>query len=70
MSFDDLVAEADQLDEKARAELASHLLRSLGPETESVSDEEVARRLEEAEADPSVMISHEELVAGIERGRD
>jgi hypothetical protein len=33
-----------------------------------VTDEEVARRMQEAEDDPSVWLSFEELVSGLRRG--
>lgn len=67
MKLEELAAEAALLDEASRASLASQLLRSLTPPLESVSDEEVFRRMREAEDDPSVILSQEEFFAGIDR---
>ncbi len=70
MNLEEIASAAALLDEESRASLASTMLRSLTPPANSVSDEEVIRRMREAEEDPSVMISHEELLAGIERRED
>ncbi len=62
---DQIAAEASKLTEEERASLASRLLHGLESPIYDVSDEEVARRMEEAEEDPSVMITFDELVAGL-----
>jgi len=67
MKLEELAAEAALLDEESRAALASQLLRSLSPPAGIVSDEEVLRRMREAEDDPRVMLSHEEFISGIDR---
>ena len=70
MNLEEIVAEAAHLDEECRASLASHLIQSLSPPDYAVSDEEVFQRIKEAEEDPGVMITHEELVSGIKRRGD
>ena len=70
MKLEEIVAEAAQLDEACRASLASHLIQSLSPPAYAVPDEEVSQRIKEAEEDPGVMITHEELVSGIKRRGD
>lgn len=63
--IDEIVAEASKLTEEERASLASRLLHGLESPVYEVPDEEVSRRIEEAEKDPSVMITFDELVAGL-----
>ena len=70
MNLKELVVEASQLDDDSRASLASMMLKSLPHPKYTVSDEEVSRRIAEAEADPDVMISHTELMANIDRYGD
>ena len=70
MNLEEIASEAALLDEESRASLASRMLRSLDPPTCDVSDEDVMRRVREADEDPSVMISHEEFMAGIKRRGD
>lgn len=70
MNLEEIASEAALLDEESRASLASRILRTLTPPEKEVSDEEVFRRIQEAEEDPSVMITHEELLAGINRSGD
>ncbi len=70
MNVNELVMEAEKLPEEERASLAARLLHGLERPHHYVSDEEVTERLREAEADPSVMISFEELLSGIKRGAD
>ena len=70
MNLEEIASEAALLDEESRASLASRLLRSLEPPTHDVSDEEVMRWVSEADGDPAVLISHEELIAGIKRRGD
>ncbi len=69
MKLEEIVAEASKLPEEERASLASQLLHGLETPVYSVLDEEVNRRRHEAEADPSVLITFDELVAGLRRGR-
>jgi len=65
MKLEEIERETDKLSEEERACLASRLLRSLESPVYEVSDEEVERRQREAEADPSVWMTFEELVAGL-----
>jgi len=65
MKLEELVAEASKLPEEERASLASQLLHGLESPIYSVPDEEVARRRQEAETDPSVLITFDQLVAGL-----
>jgi hypothetical protein len=65
MKLEEIVAEASKLSEEERASLASQLLHRLETPVYSVSDEEVRRRVREAEADPSVLITFDQLVAGL-----
>jgi hypothetical protein len=70
MNLEEIASEAAMLDEESRASLASRILRSLTPPANDVSDEDVFRRIREADEDPSVMITHEELLSGINRRGD
>lgn len=65
MKLEGIVAEASKLSEEERASLASQLLHGLETPVYSVSDEEVGRRMREADADPKVLITFDELVAGL-----
>ncbi len=65
MTLEEIASEAAELDEESRASLASRLLHSLMPPQFNVSDDEVRERIKEAELDPSVMLSHEDFVAGL-----
>ena len=65
MKLEEVVAEASKLSEEERASLASQLLHGLETPVYPVSDEEVGRRMREADADPSVLITFDELVAGL-----
>ena len=67
MSLDEIVAAASKLPEEERASLASRLLHGLESPIYEVTDEEVERRRNEADADPSVMITFDELVAGLKK---
>jgi hypothetical protein len=67
MKLEDIVAEASKLPEEERAALASQLLHGLESPVYDVSDNEVAKRRREAEDDPSVLITFDELVAGLKR---
>jgi len=70
MTLEEIASKASQLDDESKASLASRLLQSLPPPDHYVVDEEVFRRMQEAEDDSSVMISHEDFVAGIRRDAD
>jgi len=65
MKLQEIVAEASKLPEEERASLASQLLHGLETPVYEVSDDEVQRRMEEASADPGVLITFDELVAGL-----
>jgi hypothetical protein len=65
MKLQEIVAEASKLPEEDRASLASQLLHGLETPVYEVSDDEVQRRMEEASADPGVLITFDELVAGL-----
>jgi hypothetical protein len=63
MKLEEIVAEAAKLSEEERASLASQLLHGLETPVYSVSDEDVRRRMREGEADATVMITFDQLVA-------
>ena len=65
MKLEEIVKEASNLSEEERASLASQLLHGLETPVYEVSNAEVARRLREAEVDPSVLITFDELVAAL-----
>jgi hypothetical protein len=65
MKLEEIVAEASKLSEEERASLASQLLHGLETPIYWVSDDDVRERMREAEADPSVLITFDELVAGL-----
>jgi hypothetical protein len=67
MKVKEIVMEASKLSDEQRASIASQLLHSLDVSHHYVSDDEVARRVDEAEQDPSVLISFDEFVSGIQR---
>jgi hypothetical protein len=66
MKLEEIVKEASKLPEEERASLASQLLHGLESPVYSVPDEEVRRRVREADSDPSVLITFDELVAGLQ----
>ncbi len=68
MKLEEIAKEAAKLPEEERASLASRLLHGLESPVYEVSDEEVFRRMCEAEEDSSVMISFDELISGLRRG--
>lgn len=69
MKVEEIVAEAAKLPEDQRASIAARLLHGLEKPRHWVEDEEVVARMEEADSDPSVMITFEELDAGrVKRG--
>ena len=63
--MDDIAIEAAKLSEEDRSSLASRLLHGLEARFYQVSDDEVKKRMQEADADPSVLITFQELVAGL-----
>ncbi len=65
MKLQEIAAEASKLSEEERASLASQLLHGLETPVYSVSDEEAGKRMQEADADPSVLMTFDELVAGL-----
>lgn len=65
MKLEEIVMEASKLSEEERASLASQLLHGLKTPLYSVPDEEIKKRMGEADADPGVMITFHELVAGL-----
>ncbi len=65
MKLEEIVVEAARLLEEERASLASQLLHGLESPVYEVSDDEVGGRMREAIADPSVLITFDELVAGL-----
>ena len=62
MKLEEIVAEASKLSEEDRASLASQILHGLETPVYEVSDGEVERRVREANADPSVLITFDELM--------
>lgn len=68
MKLEEIAKEVAKLPEEERASLASRLLHGLESPVYEVPDEEVFRRMREAEEDPSVMISFDELISGLRRG--
>lgn len=65
MKLEELSAEAAKLSEDERASLAARLLHGLEKPHYTVSDEEVLRRVREADENPEVMITFEQLVSGL-----
>ncbi len=65
MKLREIAEEAAKLTEEERASLASQLLRGLEAPVHQVSDEEVLRRMEEAENDPAVLLTYEQLLDGL-----
>ena len=67
MKLEEIATEASRLSEEERASLASRLLHGLESPIYEVRDEEVSLRMKEAEADPSVWLTFDQLVAGLNR---
>lgn len=67
MKLQEIAEEASKLSEEERAALASRLLHSLESPVYHVADEELATRMREAEEDPKVWITFDELVSGLGR---
>lgn len=68
MDLEEITREAAFLPEAQRAWLAAHLLRGVDSLTYQVCDEEVLRRMREADDNPEVMITLEQLVSGLRPG--
>jgi len=62
MNLEEIAAEASKLPEEERASLASQLLHGLETPVYDVSDDEVLRRMKEAENDPTAWLSFDQLV--------
>lgn len=67
MKLEDIAAEASRLSEEERASLASRLLHGLDSPVYEVTDAEVSERMKEAENDPSVWLTFDQLVTGLKR---
>jgi hypothetical protein len=67
MKLEEIATEASKLSEEERASLASRLLHGLKTPVYEVSDEEVIGRMREAEGAPSVWLTFDQLVAGLNR---
>lgn len=67
MKLEDIAEAASLLSEEERASLASRLLHGLKSPMHCVSDAEVAERMREAERDPSVWMTFDQLVSGLKR---
>lgn len=67
MKLEEIATEASKLSEEERASLASQLLHGLESPVYEVSDPEVLDRMHEAEADPGVWITFDQLVSGLKR---
>ena len=65
MKLEEIAAEASKLCEEERASLASRLLRGLESPVYEVSDAEVSQRMREAEDDPDVWLTFDQLVSGL-----
>ena len=67
MNAEQIVIEASKLAQEEQASIASRILRGLDRPVHSVSDDEVAERMTEAESDPSVLLSFDDFVADVNR---
>jgi len=67
MKLEEIAAAASRLTEEERASLASRLLHGLESPSYQVPDCEIADRMEEAEKDPTVWLSFDQLVSGLKR---
>lgn len=65
MKLEGLSAEVDKLQEDERASLAARLLHGLQKPHDTVSDEEVMSLVREADENPEVMITFDQLVSGL-----
>ncbi|GAA5121411.1 hypothetical protein JIN84_00660 [Luteolibacter yonseiensis] len=69
MNVEEICTEARHLSRPMQGELIGRLLEEFGTSDYDVSDEEVARRLVETDSGMVQDISHDELLAGLERFR-
>ena len=67
MKLEDIATEASKLSEEERASLASRLLHGLESPVYEVPDAEISERVREAENDPGVWLTFDELVSGLKR---
>lgn len=67
MKLEEIATEASRLTEEERASLASRLLHGLDSPVYEVTDAEVLERMREAENDPSVWLTFDQLVTGLKR---
>lgn len=67
MKLEEISKAADSLTESERGQLASRLLQNLEAPVYQISDDEVAARVEEGNADDTSLLSHDEFVAGLKR---
>ena len=67
MKLEEIATEASKLSEEQRASLASRLLHGLESPVYEVSDREVNQRMDEAEKDPSVWLTFDQMVSGFKR---
>jgi hypothetical protein len=67
MKLEEIAMEASKLSEEERASLASRLLHGLETPVYEVDDEEVQRRIGEAEGNESVWLTFDQLVSGLQR---
>ena len=65
MKPDEIAREASLLSEEERASLVAVLLHGLKDPVYEVTDEEVSERVREAEENPSVLITLEELIGDL-----
>ena len=67
MKLEEIATEAEKLSEEERAALASRLLHGLESPVYEVTDPEIRERMREAENDPAVWITFDQLVSGLNR---
>ena len=67
MKLEEIANEASKLSEEERASLASQLLHGLESPVYHISDLEISQRMREAENDPTVWLTFDQLVSGLKR---
>jgi len=67
MKLEEIAAAASKLTEEERASLASRLLHGLESPAYQVPDSEILDRMDEAEKDPTVWLTFDQLVSGLKR---
>ncbi len=67
MKLEEIATEAEKLSEEERAALASRLLHGLESPVYEVTDTELRERMREAESDPAVWLTFDQLVSGLNR---